>query len=75
MQEMQKEVVEMCDLSLGVMERGYKKGIAQGIAQGAKEMALDTARAMLQDGMSVELVAKYSKLTTEEINKLKLISV
>ena len=26
---------------------------------------------MLQDGMPVELVAKYSKLSTEEINKLK----
>ena len=45
---------------------GIEKGIEKGIAQGKVEIA----KAMLSDGMSVALVARYSGLTPEEVEAL-----
>ena len=41
-----------------------------GIKKGVKDAHLDTARNMKADGMAVELIAKYTSLTTEEIEGL-----
>ena len=82
-QEMQKEVIEMCDLSLGVMERGYEKGvavgisrgmaqgIAQGIQQGRQREKIETARNFLNMGLTVEQVAQGTQLSIAEVQKIK----
>ena len=49
-----------------VMKTAHEKGIHEG-----KEIAnYDTARRMKNDGMLVELIAKYTGLTAEEIEKM-----
>jgi predicted transposase/invertase (TIGR01784 family) len=53
----------------GVVE-GHAKGRAEGRAEGEREKALESARRMKADGMTVELIAKYTGLTVEDINSL-----
>ena len=48
------------------MKTAHKKGKAEGRAEEKKE----NARRMMADGMSAELIAKYTGLTTEEIETL-----
>ena len=49
---------------------GRKKGRAEGRAEGIEETKRDNARRMKTDGMSAELIAKYTGLTIEQINSL-----
>ena len=49
---------------------GRKKGRAEGRAEGIEETKRDNARRMKTDGMSSELIAKYTGLTIEQINSL-----
>src|SRR5690606_14656056 len=48
-----------------------KQGIAQGIAEGERKKAIEMAREMKKDGLPVEQIAKFTKLSIEEIEKLK----
>ena len=50
---------------------GRAEGIAEGKAEGMKEKAIEMAIEMLKDGMSIETVAKISKLSISEVEKLK----
>ena len=50
----------------GAIRHGYKQGMAQGIEDNRR----DNARRMKADGMSAELIAKYTGLTVEVINSL-----
>ncbi len=43
----------------------------EGVREGEKKKAIETANRMLDDGMSLSVVAKYIGLTEEEILKLK----
>ena len=52
------------------METAHEKGIHEGKEIGRSEANYDAARRMKTDGMSVELIAKYTGLTAEEIWKL-----
>ena len=63
-------------------EEGYKAGLEEGIAEGRaegleagraeglKEKAIETAMKMKEDGMNLDVIARYSGLTLEEIEKL-----
>ena len=46
------------------------KGYARGMLEGVEIANRENARKMKADGMSVELIAKYTDLTAEEINDL-----
>ena len=46
---------------------GIEKGRAEGLAESRKE----TAIAMLKEGMPVDFTAKISKLSVEEVEKIK----
>ena len=48
----------------------YDKGVAAGEVKGKAEEKLDTAKRMKADGMSADLIAKYTGLSVEEINQL-----
>ena len=52
------------------MERGMAQGMAQGKAQGIEDNRRDNARRMKADNMPLELIAKYTGLSTEIINSL-----
>lgn len=47
--------------------KGLEEGLAEGEAIGARKTAIDNARKMKTDGMSAELIAKYTGLSAEEI--------
>ena len=49
---------------------GEKIGIEKGRTEGAKNQAIDTARQMKADGMPVEIIAKYTALSPDEIAKI-----
>ena len=52
------------------MEKGRAEGMEKGRAEGEKSKATDTARRMKADGMTAELIAKYTGLSAEEIERL-----
>ncbi|MCR5454363.1 MAG: hypothetical protein K6F33_05195 [Bacteroidales bacterium] len=49
---------------------GREEGRAEGRAEGELQKALEMAKKMLSDGMPIDLVAKYSGLTPDEIAKI-----
>ncbi|MBO7566136.1 MAG: hypothetical protein J6T60_03450 [Bacteroidales bacterium] len=49
---------------------GHIAGREEGRAEGELQKALEMAKKMLSDGMSIDLVAKYSGLTPDEIAKI-----
>ena len=51
-------------------ERGRNEGISLGITQGAYQKAVETAKSMKQENMSVSLIARFTGLSPEEIEKL-----
>lgn len=53
------------------MEEGMKKGIKTGIKEGKKEEKIETALRLLEEGLSLKIIARATQLTEEEIKKLK----
>ena len=53
----------------GRME-GREEGRMEGLAEGKAKANMDNARKMKADGMPAELIAKYTSLSIEEIEKL-----
>jgi len=60
-QEYEQSLKEYRDLS-NVIDTAFDDGKAEGLAEGEKRKALATARAMLADGMALEMVLKYTQL-------------
>ena len=52
------------------LKKGREEGLAKGLAKGRAEGRLEIARNMKADGMSIELIQKYSGLSPEEIAQL-----
>ncbi|MDC3416657.1 hypothetical protein [Aquibacillus salsiterrae] len=51
-------------------KKGIEKGIDQGIEKGREQERKSVARNMLEEGMSVELVAKCVALSIDEVKKV-----
>ena len=51
-------------------EEGLSKGINQGISQGAEQKAIETAKKMLENCLSKEIIANCTGLSLEEVEKL-----
>ena len=51
-------------------EEGMRQGRQEGMEKGQLQNKLDTALEMLRDGMQYDLIAKYTKLSVEDIEKL-----
>lgn len=66
-----KEEAERIGLEKG-LQKGLEKGLALGVLQGRTEAAKDVAKEMLADGMPVDKISKYTDLSIEEIEALKL---
>ncbi len=49
---------------------GLEKGLKKGRAEGEKQKALSIAKAMLQRGLDIQMIAELSGLTAEEIQSL-----
>jgi predicted transposase/invertase (TIGR01784 family) len=51
-------------------EKGRAEGLAEGRAEGRAEEKLEIAKNMKADGQPLDLIAKFTGLTIEEIEKL-----
>ena len=47
-----------------------EEGIKYGISLGAQQKAVETAKSMKSENMSVNLIARFTGLSVEEIEKL-----
>ena len=52
-------------------DEAIKQGIEQGIEQGVLIAKLDTAKNMLDEGMSVDLIVRVTGLSEEDILNVK----
>ena len=77
-QEEEGDLEAMCNLGEGIYEdglmkgkqEGWEKGRKEGRKEGRREGKLELALEMLKDGMTLEKVAKYSKLSLSIIKEL-----
>ena len=53
------------------MQKGMQKGIEKGIVEGEKKKAIEIAKTLLKMGLTIDQVVEASKLSIEEIEKLK----
>ena len=53
----------------GILQ-GRNEGISLGITQGEHKKAVETAKSMKSENMSVSLIAHFTGLSVEEIEKL-----
>lgn len=52
------------------LEKGRAEGRAEGITEGIHQASMENARRMKADGLPVEMIAKYTGLSEEEITTL-----
>ena len=77
-QEGEGDLAVMCNLGEGIYEdglmkgkqEGWEKGRKEGKEEGRTEGKLEFALELLKDGMALDKVAKYSKLSLAMIEKL-----
>ena len=53
------------------VKKGYKLGVEDGLERGVEQKAIDVAKAMLQENCNVDLICKVTKLSLNEVEKLK----
>ena len=56
-------------ISQGI-EQGIEQGIQQGFEQGAEKTKIETAKKFLQEGLSVEQIARCTALPLEKVQEL-----
>ena len=64
-----EEMLEEAKVKIAAEARA--KGYAEGYAKGIKENQIETAKKMLNMGMSIDLIAEISGLSKEEIDGLR----
>ena len=77
-QEREGDLETMCNLGEGIYEDGlmkgkqvgWEEGRKEGRAEGRTEGKLELALELLKDGMALDKVAKYSKLSLTIIEEL-----
>ena len=52
------------------IKEGKEKGIKEGIKQGIKEKAIETAKNMLKENISIDIISRVTGLDIKEINEL-----
>ena len=52
------------------ISEGYRKGIEQGFAYGSYQTKLETAKNLLQLGLSIENIAEATGLSEEEVKSI-----
>jgi predicted transposase/invertase (TIGR01784 family) len=52
------------------LSQGRNEGISIGMSQGAQQAKIETAKSMKSENMSVNLIARFTGLSVEEIEKL-----
>ena len=67
---LEKGVAQMCNLSEGVYRDGVEYGLEQGREQGLEQGRMETVLALLREKMSLDLIARVTKLSAEKIQEI-----
>ena len=67
---LEKGVAQMCNLSEGVYRDGVEYGLEQGLEQGREQGRMETVLALLREKMSLDLIARVTKLSAEKIQEI-----
>ena len=59
------------DVKYYAKEEGHAEGLAEGHVKGIAENKKETAKKMLEDGLDINQIAKYTGLSLSEINSFK----
>ena len=62
--------ITMADMRHEGFEEGLEQGLEQGREQGAYQNKLETAKAMLHNGISISLVVDCTKLPLKTVEQL-----
>ena len=54
------------------LEQGIQQGIQQGVSEGEKNAKIEIAEEMLKNNFSIEEIQKITRLSLEEIKKIKI---
>ena len=69
--EQREAAIRDYESDMGASRReGRKEGREEGLKEGQLQKQVDIAVEMLRDGVSYEVIAKYTKLSVEDIEKL-----
>lgn len=68
----EKAIIDYKVQNRAAREEGIKEGITQGLKQGREEALLQTARNMIKNGLSTELISRITGLTHEIIESIYL---
>ena len=52
------------------ISQGISQGIQQGISQGIQQKAIETAKALLREDISIDVITRTTGLSTETIEQL-----
>lgn len=63
--------LEGSEFVMTVADKLREEGLEEGLEQGIKEGIKTTAKTMIVEGESMEKIVKYTRLTKEEIEKIK----
>ena len=55
---------------MDAMDEGLERGKSLGLAEGSRQKALETAKNLLQFGLSVQKIAQATGLTKEDVEAL-----
>jgi predicted transposase YdaD len=74
-QQMKEEFREEFMATIGprLKEEGKEEGKKEGKKEGMEEMAINAAKKMLEDGLPIETISRYTGLMKKEIEKLRKI--
>ena len=65
-ENLKEDVETMCNLSEGIEQEGIRKGMKSGDLS----RAIKVAKEMIKDGMSIEVIKRYTDLSAEDIKQL-----
>ena len=71
MRDYEESLKNLRDLG-NVLNTAKEEGRKEGIEEGEKRKSMEMALRMRDDGMPLEVIAKYTGLSVEEIRNLKL---
>ncbi|MBO5400229.1 MAG: hypothetical protein J6A14_00165 [Spirochaetaceae bacterium] len=52
------------------LNKGFSQGISQGISQGSQQTRIDTAKALLREDISIDIITRTTGLSTEAVKQL-----
>ena len=58
------------DIREAALEEGRKQGLEQGVRQGLKQAKMELALQMKRDGISQDMICKYTGLSAGEVDAL-----